>query len=113
MLFFLLPFCFSFLGAGTSSHPDSVDCVTDIIGQQCGQTSISINRAADYLEGSTVTGDIRRKHPCSSSKHYFRVFRNAFHRSVSLLARENGLPLQVTYQNEQKILAGLKFTVEK
>ena len=46
---------FFFLGAGTPSHPDSVGCVTDVIGPQCGQTSISItdNRSADYLEGPT------------------------------------------------------------
>ena len=49
---------FFFLGAGTPSHPDSVGCVTDVIGLQCGQTSISItdNGAADDLEGPT--GDI-------------------------------------------------------
>ena len=49
---------FFFLGAGTPSHPDSVGCVTDVIGLQCGQTNISItdNGAADYLEGPT--GDI-------------------------------------------------------
>ena len=49
---------FFVLGAGTPSHPDSVGCVTDVIGLQYGQTSISItdNAAADYLEGPT--GDI-------------------------------------------------------
>ena len=49
---------FFVLGAGTPSHPGSVGCVTDVIGLQCGQTSISItdNAAADYLEGPT--GDI-------------------------------------------------------
>ena len=55
LLFFL------FLGAGTPSHPDSVGCVTDVIGLQCGQTSISItdnvNGGADYLEGPT--GDLQ------------------------------------------------------
>ena len=59
VLFFLFLFCFFFfLGAGAPSHPDSVGCVADVIGLQCGQTSISItdSGAADYLEGPT--GDI-------------------------------------------------------
>ena len=56
VLFFLFLFCFFFfLGAGTPSHPDSVGCVTDVIGLQCGQTSISItdHGGADYLERPT------------------------------------------------------------
>ena len=69
MLLLSVPF-FLFLGAGTSSHPDSVGCVTDIIGLQCGESSISItdNWAADYLE--EPTGRYLRKRACSTLKVY-------------------------------------------
>ena len=105
---------FSFLGAGTLGHPDSVGCVTDVIGLQCEQTSISItgNGGADYLESRRADGRYLRKQSCLQLQSYFRVFRNVFHRLVSWLAGKNGLNLQVVSKST-KAIAGLRFTVEK